>query len=231
VGLGAQVRPDFVGSDSFEVAPLFDIDTARGNNEFKFEAPDYSFGIPIVDSGGFEFGPAFNLASGRKNSDLGGLPLGRVKTTIEAGGYANYRVSKSFYLHAELLKGLGGHDGLIGTVGADYVWRDGDKYVVSVGPRVLFSDSTYQRAYFGVTPAAALATGLPAYRPNGGIHALALASGLSYQFTPRWGLFGYARYERLVSDAAKSPIVRSQFGSRDQFSGGMGLSYTFTVGN
>jgi molecular chaperone DnaK (HSP70) len=34
--------------------------------------------------------------------------------------------------------------------------------------------------------------------------------------------------ERLVGDAAKSPIVR-QFGSRDQLSAGIGLSYTFTV--
>jgi outer membrane protein len=230
VGLGAQVKPDFVGSDSLEVLPLFDIDTARGDHEFKFEAPDYSFGIPIVDTGGFEFGPAFNLASGRKDSDVG-LPLGRVKTTIEAGGYANYEVSKSFYLHAEVLKGLGGHDGVVGTVGADYVWRDGDKYVFSIGPRLLFSDSRYQRAYFGVTPTAASATGLPAYRPGGGIHGVALASGLSYQFNPSWGMFGYARYQRLVGDAADSPIVRSNFGSRNQISGGIGLNYTFTMGN
>jgi outer membrane protein len=229
VGLGAQVRPDFVGSDSIEFAPLFDIDTARGDHEFKFEAPDYSFGIPVIDTGGFEFGPSLNLANGRKNKDVGGLPLGRVKTTIEAGGYVNYEVSRSFYLHAELLKGLGGHDGLVGNVGADYVWRDGDKYVFSIGPRVLFSDSKYQRAYFGVNPAAALATGLPAFRPDGGIHGVALASGLSYQFTPDWGMFGYARYERLVGDADDSPIVRSKFGSRNQLSGGLGVTYTFRM--
>ncbi len=228
VGLGPQVRPDFVGSDELEVAPLFDIDFARGNNEFKFEPPDSSFRIPVVNKGGFEFGPALNIANGRKDSDVG-LPLGRVKTTIEAGGYASYEVGKSLYLRAELLKGLGGHKGLVGAVGADHVWRDGDRYVFSIGPRVLFSDSRYQRAYFGVSPAASLATGLPVYRPSGGIHGLALASGLSYQFNPTWGMFGYARYERLVGDAGKSPIVRSDFGSRNQLSGGLGLSYTFTI--
>jgi outer membrane protein len=230
VGLGAQLRPDFIGSDSFEAAPLFDLDTARGSNEFKFEAPDYSFGIPVVDKGGFEFGPALNLANGRKNSDVG-LPLGRVKTTIEAGGYASYQLSKSLFVRGELLKGINGHKGVVGTLGADQVWRDGDKYVFSIGPRLLFSDARYQRAFFGVTPAAALATGLPAYRPGGGIHAVALASGLSYQFNPRWGMFGYARYERLVGDAARSPIVRSSFGSRNQLSAGLGLNYTFTIRN
>jgi outer membrane protein len=44
-------------------------------------------------------------------------------------------------------------------------------------------------------------------------------------------MFGYARYERLVGDAADSPIIRSSFGSRDQVSAGVGLSYSFTIGN
>jgi outer membrane protein len=113
-------------------------------------------------------------------------------------------------------------------LGADRIWRDGDRYVFSIGPRVLFSDGRFQRAYFGIDSAAALASGLPAYRPSGGVYALAAASGLSYQFNPRFGLFGYARYERLVGDAGKSPIVRD-LGSRNQFSGGLGLSYTFGV--
>ena len=227
VGLGAQIRPKYVGADDTQIAPLFDLDIAHGSEEFAFEAPDYSFGIPVISSGGFSFGPAANLASSRKDSDVG-APVGKVKTTIEAGAFTNYEVNKSFYLHAEVLKGIGGHKGIVGTVGADYVWRDGDNYVFSVGPRVLFSDSRYQRSYFGVSPAAALASGLPAYRPSGGIHGVAIASGVSYQFNDRFGLFGYGRYERLVGDAADSPIVR-EFGSRSQLSGGLGLSYTFTM--
>ena len=227
VGAGAQLRPEFIGADGTEVAPLWDLDVARGTNEFGFEAPDYSFGIPVVSTGGFSFGPAANLASGRQNSDVD-APVGRVNRTIEAGAFATYQLTRSLHLRAELLKGLGGHGGIVGTIGADQVWRDGDKYVLSVGPRVLFSDSRYQRAYFGVTPDASLASGLPVYRPSGGIHGIAAASGMSVQFNPRWGVFGYARYERLVGDAAKSPIVR-ELGSRNQLSGGLGLNYTFTI--
>jgi outer membrane protein len=227
VGLGAQVRPDFIGADSSEVAPLWRVNIARGAEPFKFSAPDYSFGIPVISSGGFSVGPAANIESGRKNSDLD-VPVGKVKTTIEAGAFASYQLSDSLYLRAEALKGLGGHEGIVGQVGADQIWRDGDRYVFSVGPRILFSDSRYQRAFFGVTPEAALASGLPAYRPGGGIHGVAAASGFSFQFDPRWGVFGYGRYERLVGDAAKSPIVR-ELGSRNQLSGGLGLSYTFTM--
>jgi outer membrane protein len=181
----------------------------------------------VVRTKGFAFGPAANIASGRKNSDLK-VPVGRVPTTIEAGGFVTYDISRSIHLRAELLKGIGGHKGLVGAIGLDKVWRDGDRYVVSLGPRLLFSDARYQRAFFGVTPAAALASGLPAYRPSGGIHGIAAASGISLQFDPRWGVFGYGRYERLIGDAARSPIVR-ELGSRNQLSAGIGLNYTFTI--
>jgi outer membrane protein len=92
------------------------------------------------------------------------------------------------------------------------------------------SSARYQRAYFGVSPAAALATGLPAYDPDGGIHALAAATGLQVSLGGPIGLFGYGRYERLVGDARRSPIVR-ELGSANQLSAGLGLNYTFRLGN
>jgi len=227
VGVGGQLKPKFLGSDDHNVQPLIDFDLARGTNPFAFESPDDAFGIRLISSGGFAFGPAANLQGKRKESDVG-APVGNVKRTIEVGGFAEYLPSETIRLRADLRKGINGHDGLVGSIGADRIWRDGDKYVFSVGPRVLFSDAKFQRAYFGIDPAHALASGLPAYRPDGGVYALAASSGLTYQFNPRFGAFGYARYERLVGDAAKSPIVR-ELGSRNQYSGGVGLSYTFNV--
>ncbi len=228
VGLGAQLQPQYIGADGTSVAPLFHINTARGTNEFRFAAPDDSFGIGVASTGGFSFGPAGNIEGRRKQSDVG-APVGNVARTFEAGAFAQYEVADSFRFRAELLKGIGGNGGLVGTISADKIWRSGDRYVFSIGPRVMFSDARYQRAYFGITPAASLASGLPVYRPGGGIHAVALASGISYELSSRWGLFGFARYERLVGDAARSPIVRD-FGSRNQLSGGIGLDYTFTIG-
>jgi outer membrane protein len=227
VGLGAQVRPEFIGADGHDVAPLFDIDIARGSNPFRFEAPDDKFGIAVVDKRGFSLGPAANIEWSRKDSDVG-APVGKVKTSFEAGGFAQYEFNNAFRLRLQLLKGLSGHKGVVGELAADKIWRDGDRYVFSVGPRLLFSDARYQRAYFGVSPAASLATGLPVFRPDAGLHAVAVASGLSYQFNQRFGMFGFARYERLVGDAAKSPIVRA-FGSRNQLSAGAGLNYTFVI--
>lgn len=226
-GLGAQIRPEYPGADKNEWLPYVKFSIARDDEPFAFGAPDDAFGIALLSSGPFRAGPAVAIQGSRKDSDVG-APLGKVKTTIEAGGFAEFLISDQFRLRGDLRKGIGGHDGLIGSIGADQIWRDGDRYVFSVGPRLLFSDSRYQRAYFGVTPEAALATGLPAYRPDGGLHALAAATGLHYSLGGPLGLFGYARYERLIGDARKSPVVK-EFGSPNQLSAGLGISYTFTM--
>jgi outer membrane protein len=226
VGAGAELRPQYPGADTEKIGPLFEFSLAHGTDPFKFKAPDDSSGIALVATKGFSFGPAGNLVMARRDSDVG-APVGKVPTTIEAGVFAGYRFG-NFRLRGELLKGIGGHNGVRAQLGVDRVWRDGDRYVFSIGPRLLISDGRYQRAYFGVTPSVSLATGLPTYRPSGGVYGIAAASGLSVQLDSRWGLFGYARYERLVGRAADSPIVR-RFGSRDQLSAGLGLSYAFIV--
>ena len=116
-----------------------------------------------------------------------------------------------------------------GDVTADFVLRPSDRTVITFGPRARIADDRYHQAYFGVTPAVALATGLPAYSPGGGVHAIGVNGGMMHQFSSSWGMYVYAAYDRLVRDAADSPIVRAH-GSRDQFSGGIGLAYAFQVG-
>lgn len=227
VGPGVQFRPDFIGSSRAEVVPWYSINLARGTDQFKAKTPYRGAGIGLISKGPFSFGPVGNIQAERKESKVG-APVGRVPATIEAGAFAQYDPSDSIRFRAQLMKGLGGHKGLIGAVGADRIWRDGDKYVFSIGPRIVFSDARFQRAYFGVSPAASLASGLPTYRVHGGVEGVALASGLSYQLDKRWGFFGFGRWERLVGRAARSPIAR-QFGSRNQLSGGVGLNYTFTI--
>ena len=152
-----------------------------------------------------------------------GLP---VKYIEVAGGFVQFWLSDSFRIRAEGRKGIGGHRSLVGSFGADFVARDGDKYVFSIGPRVSLSDRDYQAAYFGVNPGEAARTGLPVHRPGSGVHAVGVTSGMTYSLNERWGLVGYVKYDRLVRDAARSPFIRA-FGKRDQISGGLGLTYTF----
>ena len=225
VGLGAQFVPAYPGADNRKLRPLWDIGRARAGETFGFEAPDESFGVPLISTRRLEIGPVLNYEGSRKTEEVG-APLDKVKATIEAGASIDYYVSDALRLRVEARRGLGGHDGWIGNAGADYVIRDGDDYLFSIGPRVTLANARYQRAYFGVTPEESVATGLPVYRPGSGVQAVGASAGFLYQFTPKWGLYSYAKYDRLVGDAADSPVVRA-FGSRNQFSGGLALTYTF----
>jgi outer membrane protein len=229
VALGPQLVPAYPGADNVSLSPLIDVAVARGNEPFDFEAADESIGFPVLQAGGFSVGPVFNFQTGRKrNESHSGID--EVGTTIELGGFAQYWVAPSLRAHVELRQGVNGHRGLVSNTGLDYVTRDGDRWLFAVGPRVSISNAKYQDAWFRVSPREAATTGLPAYDPGGaGVHAVgANATGL-YQLTPRWGLYAFAKYDRLVGDAARSPVV-GEIGSPNQVSGGIGLSFTFGRG-
>jgi outer membrane scaffolding protein for murein synthesis (MipA/OmpV family) len=225
VGLGAQLVPSYPGSDRLSVRPLVDVSRARGAKQFAFEAPDESFGFAFLNKDGLAIGPAIGFEGSRTAKDVGAT-LPEVGFTFEAGGFVQYSFSDRFRVRAEVRQGLGGHKGLISNVGADFVSRNGDEWLFSIGPRLTLADADYHQAYFGVSPAAAAASGLPSYSLGGGIQSAGVTSGYWSKLSGPWGLHGYAKYDRLLGDAADSPIVMG-FGSKDQLSGGVALTYTF----
>jgi outer membrane protein len=222
--LGPQLSPAWPGAKDLSVGPYIDVSRTR-ESEFAFEAPDESFGSPLLHSGNFAFGPAFGFIGKRTAADVG-ANLPKVGLSIEAGGFAQVSLTPEFRVRVEGRKGLSGHKGWVGEVSADYIAREGDDWLFSIGPRVTLGDARYQRAYFGVTPAAATTSGLSAYDPGGGIQSVGVTAGYLRQLGKRWGIGVYGRYDRLIGDAADSPVVGLS-GSRSQPSVGAALSYTF----
>ncbi len=229
VALGPQLVPSYPGSDDYVLRPLIDFSRADTGELFAFEAPDESFGFPVYrNDAGFAFGPSLGVEGKRSPDDVGGA-LPKVGFTVEVGAFAQLQATERFRLRGDVRYGVTGHEGIIAVVGGDYVVRDGDRQLLSIGPRVTVTDASYQNAYFGVMPQDAAASGLPAYDSGGGVQAVGGIIGYIQQFSPQWGIYSYAKYDRLVGDPADSPVVEA-FGSRDQFSGGIALSYTFGSG-
>jgi outer membrane protein len=229
VGLGAQAFSKYPGSDSYSIYPMPIFGFRREGAPMPFAAQDEGIGIGFLGQDSrFNLGPSVALRSKREEDDVG-APVGNVGLTVEAGGFVELYPVRNFRLRGELRQGIGGHRGLVGDLGADFIIRDADTYILSFGPRARWGDSDFTRAYFGVSPAAAAASGLPAFAPRSGFYAIGAMAGFTYKLGRNWGMRSYLGYDRLVRDAGDSPIVRA-FGSRAQFSGGAGLFFEFNVG-
>lgn len=218
VGGGILTRPDYEGSKdyTFQPWPIVDLKFLR---------------LPVFGTfgggpeSGISFSPSFRVISERDDDDHSELAgLDDVDLTVEVGGKVGYRYGMVRGL-LTLRHGFGGHEGFVGEAGLDLIGRPVPRLEVSGGPRLYFSDSEYMETYFGVTPAQSAASGLPAFDPDGGIKGIGFVGEAKYALTPRWSVVGEAGYERLIGDAADSPIT--DLGSKDQFSGAIGLSYRF----
>ncbi|MDQ8758078.1 MipA/OmpV family protein [Sphingosinicella sp. LHD-64] len=229
LGAGPQIYPKYPGADSYGINPMPILGLRREGAPRPFEAPDEGAGFGFLGpSSRFDFGPAIRFQNKREEDDVGAA-VGDVGFTVEAGAFAQAYVTDNFRLRVEGRRGIGGHDGWVGDVSADFVMRSGDRTIFSIGPRARIANGRYHRAYFGVDDGVAAATGLPVYRLGSGVYAVGATAGITHMLNQGLGLYAYAGYDRLVGDAADSPIVRA-FGSRDQFSGGIGLFLEFGVG-
>jgi outer membrane protein len=224
VALGPQLTPSYPGADGVSLRPFGDLSRAKGDEPFVFEAADDSFSVTLLTLDKLQIGPAIGFEGNRSGRDTDGALPG-VGFTVEVGGFAQYDLGDSLRLRGEVRQGVGGHHGLVANIGADYVARRGDDWLFSIGPRVTLTNDRYNRAFFGVAPGQAT-SGLPAYDARGGVEAVGVTAGYLRQFGAHWGVYGYAKYDRLVGDAAGSPVV-ARYGSKDQPSVGLALTYSF----
>ena len=226
VGGGLQSVPTYPGANSSKAAFLPVIEIWREGEAIPVETPDESIGFALIGKrGATAIGPALGFAPQRAAIDLPGLPA--VKFGVEFGLFAETYLARPLRLRAELRHGIGAHRSLTGELAADLVVRSGlEGPVATIGPRLRWGSTGYNRAYFGV-PALSASPALAAYQPESGIYAVGGVAGLHLPLGRSWGVFGQAGYDRLAGAAARSPIVTA--GRRDQISAGLALTYRFST--
>jgi outer membrane protein len=229
VGPGVRLRPEFPGAKDGELALFPLIQVRKAGTDPTFSTPDQSLGVSLVRSEGFRAGPALRLGERRDEEDaIEGI--GSVKRSIEVGGFAEAYLSPGLRARGELRKAFRGHKGLLADLGADMiVGKVTDPFHLSIGPRARLADKKYVRAFYGIDAQQSLLTGLPLHEAEGGLHSVGALASAKYRMNGGFGLQGYARYDRLLGDAADSPLVRSSVGSRNQFQIGAGVTYSFGI--
>jgi outer membrane protein len=230
IGAGVQTTPRYPGARDRQIGPLPRFLLDRPGEPMRFRAPDQGIGFGLLGRhSAIDFGPAVQLRLSRRSGRDVPAGVPGVGFTVEAGGFVQAMLGEAFRVRAEGRHGIGGHKGMVLDLSADAVVRDrADTTLFSIGPRLRLSDARYQRAYFGVTLPAAVATGLPVYTPHAGVHAVGVSSGITRKLGGPWGVYAYAGYDRLIDDAGRSPLVR-RYGRRDELSGGVALTYSFRM--
>ena len=226
-GIGGEYTPDFVGSKNGKLMPIPIFSIRRAGSVDQFRGPRDSASIALFDVGNFRAGPAFKYVASRRSDKYAELTgLGDVKAPYELGGFVEYFPVDWLRLRSELRQGMGGNTGTVADVSADVIVPLIQRLTISAGPRFTWKSTKATAPYFGVDAVQSVASGLPMYDARGGAHSVGFGGQISYRINPQWEVHAYVEYEKLLGDAADSPLVKLR-GSSNQTTIGLGASYSF----
>ena len=229
VGIGGEYKPDFEGANRAMLSPIPIFAIRRAGSSEQFRGPRDSPSIAFLDFGDLRAGPVAKFEAARKQynySELNGL--GDVKAAVELGGFVEYYPVDWFRTRVELREGVVGHNGTVADFSADFIVPVIQRLTISAGPRFTWESTQATSPYFGIDALQAMTSGLPLFNAKGGAHSYGAGTQVSYRINPQWEVHSYVEYERLLGDAAASPLVTLR-GSPNQTTFGVGFSYSFDV--
>jgi outer membrane protein len=228
VTVGADIRAvsQYMGSDDFAVVPVPYFDMRRAGSPEGFHSPRDAPSLAVYDNGVFAAGPAASLIFPRHQAFN---PTLNVAATYQAGAYFDYWALPWLRTRVEGLQGFGGSTGFTANFAVDAVVALSTAVTLSGGPRTRVVTTAAESSYFSITPAQSIASGLPVFNAGGGWQSIGAGTQLKYRFSPAWASYGFVEYDKLVGATASSPIVTEAGGSVNQWTMGVGLTYSFAL--
>lgn len=226
IGAGGVWRPAFEGSDEYQIDPIpaFDI----RYKDWLFLSSRRGLGLDLIQDQDrvWRAGPIINYRLPRYDGESNALSgLGDVDGAVEAGGYVEYTPSP-FGGKLEVRQGFGGHHGILVDMGVSYRETLTDELMLNLGPGATWASDDYMETYFGISSAQSARSGYPAFDADAGFKDVSFGGALTYSPLPFLALTGFANYERLLGDAADSPLVRDG-GSPNQVMVGVTMTLRF----
>lgn len=242
VGVGAAYVPEYDGSDDYKLFALPLIQGSVGGIDIQPRAAGVALDL-IPDGDGklsFSFGPTVRVRTSRTGdiTDPVVKAAGKLDTAVELGGSAGVSVSGVLNPYDSLGATVdvrwdvaGAHKGRTISPSISYFTPVSRAAAVNLSVSAEHGDENFNSYYFSVTPAQALASGLPAYDADAGFNKWGVNLVGGYDLdgdltNGGLGLFAIGGYSRMIGDAADSPFVADR-GSADQWMIGAGIGYTF----
>ena len=247
IGLGVGMVPSYAGSDDYIAFPLPLIVGRVGGVGISPNGPGFVLDLnspkpSFAPRKGprIAFGPAFRFRNDRNNRirDDVVARAGTLDAALEVGGNVAVAFPNVVKPFDQLSLGvqtrwdvLGAHGGMIVEPQISYRAPVGRSLAVQVQASAELVDDSFADYYFSVSPAQAMATGLPQFRAGGGLNRIGTVAILTWDLDGKplnggWAITGVGGMSRLLGDAADTPYTATR-GDPYQFIAGLGLAYTF----
>ncbi|WP_333712489.1 MipA/OmpV family protein [Yoonia sp.] len=218
LGIGPQYGPGYFGADE----PV--LGTAAAFSVERFQFGTITTGGEPRD--GVSLRGSIRYIDGRSADDFDELAgLADIDPSLELGGSIGYRTG-ALKSYLALRYGVLGHEAVVAELGTDYAVDISPRVTITAGPRALWGDDRYARTYFGVSPEEAGVSAFDAFDADAGFVSAGLNVEARYAISDNWAVVGTITYDRLLGDAADSPITVSD----DQISTSITVSRRFTFG-
>lgn len=231
VGLGVLTTPTYDGSDRRRTlgVPMIALNW-RTEDWGTVSLDTQGLAWQFLDRDGWRASVLGAIDPGRKDRRPSALDIapgdarlagmGRIDASAQVGaafGYGPVQLS--------MLKAVGdkGSRGARVTLGAELPWVVTPTLGVSAAVVGTWADRRYMQSYFGVTAAQSAASGYDAYTPRAGLQKVELDVGADQALSEHIHLKAGVGLSRLMSDAARSPLVQRRTGVSAQ----VGLAYAF----
>ena len=227
IGAEGRYEPDYEGANHSMLSPTPIFSIRRAGSVDQFRSPRDNVSIALTDFGDLRAGLAGKFVTSRKASSYSELNgLGDVKAAFEVGGFIEYFPVDWFRVRNETRQGFGGHQGVVSDFSADFIVPVTPAITISAGPRFTWESTKAVAPYFGIDALQASVSGLSPFDAKGGAHTAGAGAQIKYRIDPQWEVHSFVEYDRLLGDAAKSPLTTAR-GSLNQTTVGIGASYSF----
>jgi len=234
VVFGAATLPEFEGADGFRPVPLIVSRLTAFGADIELEGLEAR--ANFLSHPFWRAGPALGVILPRNDSfidDPAVAQLPGISTALELGAYVGFRTPFGSLSEGTLSGSvtarhdvLGAHSGLTVDTEIEYFFAANRILRFGIGAHASFATTDYFDTYFSIDEANAFTAGVAPFTAEGGARDVSIEMFSILSFSPRWGIFSRVAYNRLLSDAADSPIV-AEFGSPNQVFAGAGIFWSF----
>ena len=240
---GALIVSDYEGGSRYSLAPAIGAFARLRGHAISWKGT--SIAIDLVPEyrdqrAKFVAGPFVSVRLDRSETPRDPVValLRKRKVAVEGGGFAGWTKSgvltspyDSLSLKLSASMDLGNvHHGFIVTPTVDYLMPISKAVLLGASASADIVGAHYARYYYGVGPRGSAASGLPQYRPDGGLKSVTLgllgAVSLHGDLRRGFAVGVNVNYERLLGGFARSPLVAIR-GNANQVIAVAGVAYTF----